>query len=267
MGFFSDVGKTLKKAAPFMAAPLTGGLSLFAAAPGIFGSMAPQINVPGPTSAEQEIMNIQLQELKSLRAEREAIMPLVMQELGIRRTSEGGFEQIPEAELPEALRMERQIQRQTQERQLMALEGRLPISPALTKNLDLQQQQINEGLSRQGAAPGSTPFIQSQRQFGEQRGLLEEEARRGAITQGAGLLASSASILGNVGPQAAQSLFGTSQTRIPTIGASGGLLQPYQFQRQMDMSGNIINAQTRAQLISDIFGLAGTGVGALLGKG
>jgi hypothetical protein len=150
------------------------------------------------------------------------------------------------------------------DQQLKAVRGELPISPALERDISEQRGLVQEDLSRRLGPQyrRSTAGIQTEARFQEGANIAREQARRGVIGQGAGLISGSqAGLVG--GQQARQAgLYGAPQSYYGGIGAGGQALQPYQFQRGLIHQSNLQTAANRAQSRAGLYGLAGAGLGA-----
>jgi hypothetical protein len=77
-----------------------------------------------------------------------------------------------------------QIQQSFHDRTLAALQGKLPIDPALTQTLNDRQRDLTNSLRTQlgTGASTSSPGIETQGRFDLNRMMVEEAARRGDIT-------------------------------------------------------------------------------------
>ena len=106
----------------------------------------------------------------------------------------GEWRQATEAEhvsfMTDTEKQEYAIYKQQLARQQQALEGKLPISPALEREISDWDAQNKEELTRRLGTGymTSTPGIQSENRQQERTGLLREEARRGELTAGSSRL-------------------------------------------------------------------------------
>ena len=157
-------------------------------------------------------------------------------------------------------------------REQQALEGNLPVDPALTQSLDQSEAQLHESLL-QNLGPGyatSTPGIQALAKFDQNKQATLEGARRGDLTmaeqlalgmqggqnQNSGFLASASGGLAGSGAQYGQ-LFGQ---------AAQGYNAPISVldaTRQEQFQANQIGVQNQQSLMTGL----GSGVGSLLGIG
>lgn len=152
-----------------------------------------------------------------------------------------------------------------QERQVRALKGELPVSPALEAEIEKQKSGLIEGLSSR-LGPNwqtSTAGIQTMSEFEKTTGLLREEARRGEIAQGAGQ-----ALAGQEAQQGAalakQTALGNYASRLlPSAGVATAAMQPYQYYAGLQNEAAMSNAQTSAQQQAGLMG----GLGSLAGAG
>lgn len=159
--------------------------------------------------------------------------------------------------MSEAEKQEYDIAKKIRERELLALEGKLPISPAMTADLERQEKELGTALS-QRLGPGwetSTPGIQQKARFGEQRGLLEEEARRGLISQAEAMGQSRRALESQLKGERAGMYSTYPSSHLQLAGLYGGMMQPYGSARQA-------KAQERAAYYGMLGTLLGSGIGA-----
>jgi len=135
-----------------------------------------------------------------------------------------------------------ELQRALMERELKAIKGELPVSPALERSIGEQKQLLEEQLSAK-LGPNwrqTTPGIQALSEFEKRAEDLREAARRGMMITSANLLTQTAGLSPEAG------LF-------PYYGY---LLRPY---------GEF--GARRAQAVSGLLQMAGLGAGMALGSG
>jgi hypothetical protein len=217
------------------------------------------INVPGPTAQEVELQQMQLNEMRRQNKLNEQFQPFILESLGFKIEGDGSVTKIeqPKDELTQLY----------EERQLQAMKGELPISPAMEKELSQQQSSLMENLS-QRLGPDwqqTTAGQQSMSEFQKRAELLREEARRGQITTGEGLLESRMGFLQGMQQTDLSNLSAFSAPN--SAGAYTSALAPYQMQRQMQFSANQSDAANSTSLLSGLMGMVGTGVGAYAGAG
>jgi len=225
---------------------------------GCFGGGG-DVNVPGPTAEEIELQKMQVEQLKKQNALSEQFQPFILESLGFQIEDDGTVTKL-EKEPDELAQLYEQ-------RQLQALKGELPISPAMEKELAGQQSALQENLATRLGPDWSqtTAGQQSMSEFQKRAELLREEARRGQITTGEGLLESRLGFLQGTQQQGLSNLGAFAS---PTSsGAYQSALQPYQMQRQMQFGAEQINAQNQSGLLSGLMGMVGTGVGSYMGAG
>ena len=174
-----------------------------------------------------------------------------------------------------------QLNRETQNLELKALRGELPVSPGLERELQTQEGQLRTGLS-QRLGPNyelSTPAIQSLGRFNEGAGLLREESRRGLLGTFEGLRSNlRGDIAGDRGfamglPGLRQGLSGQRTSYLSGVpgqyqsNIQSGLagLQPYQFQRGLDYEARAQTAQNRAQRTAGLMQAVGVAIGTYAG--
>ena len=152
-----------------------------------------------------------------------------------------------------------------QERQIKALKGELPVSPALEAEIEKKKAGLIENLSGR-LGPNwqtSTAGIQTMSEFNKTAGLLREEARRGEIAQGAGQ-----TLAGQEAQQGAalakQTAYGNYANRmLPLTGAATDAMQPYQYYAGLQNQAAQYNAQASAAQQAGLMG----GLGQLAGAG
>lgn len=161
------------------------------------------------------------------------------------------------------------LQKLAYERTKQAYEGTLPISPAMEKELAQQKGITEEGLRRRLGSNWnlSTSGIQSMGDFNTNAELAREEARRGQITSGEGILLARQGFGSGLTQQNYQNYTGYPQS---TLGISSGLVnatQPYLNYANMQNQANIANAQAANQSRSGLMSGLGTMAGLAGGIG
>lgn len=231
------------------------------------------VQAPQPSAEERELQTMQLDLARQEAAQQEALRPFVLQNQGLTQDPETGEIRRLTPEELEAQRTpseQRQfdITRLSQERQQLALEGKLPVSPALEQELQQQQTRLEEGLSRRlgGGFATTTSGQQALAQQQQTAGLLREEARRGQIGQGQGILASRlAGQLGQQGQQFGQ-FQGIGQGSLGLLGGLGQAQQGFQFNRGLQFQAAQQNAQGQQAFLGGL-GRAIGGAGTLFATG
>ncbi|MBU2062332.1 MAG: hypothetical protein KKH44_10850 [Bacteroidetes bacterium] len=152
-----------------------------------------------------------------------------------------------------------------QERQIAALKGNLPVSPALETEIEQQKSALNEDLSRRLGSNWqlSTAGTQAMSEFDTKASLLREEARRGEISTGTGLMLSQFGYM-NANQQAKQQSYDAySQRLMPLFAGYGQAQQPYQQYAGLMSNANIANAQAGASESAGMYGAAGAAIGGI----
>lgn len=208
------------------------------------------VSVPGPTQEERDLQAMQLAELKKQSALQEEFMPFYLESMGYGRNAEGQLYRLePEKD---------ELSELYYDRQLKAMKGELPISPAMEKELTDQRDKTVEALNQRLGSNWNTTTagIQAMSEFDKRAELLREEARRGQISVGEGLLESRLGFLSDL-----------TQRDISNLGNTGSYfmnpsyfqaaLQPYQNQRSMETQASMYNAQNSMSGLSGIMTLGG----------
>ncbi len=221
---------------------------------------SPDVNVPPPppkSETELEMERKQLQLLESQMAEQQKLKPFLYESMGLRENPETGeLERVPE--------QKDELTRLYEERQLQALKGELPVSPALEAELQNEYKKVNEDLTRR-LGPNwqlSTAGQQAMGEFKKRAELLREEARRGQISVGEGLLASRIGLLSDLGQRDYNRLLSVGNRTYPLMSAYQSALSPYQrermLQQQLGFQAAMQSAANKAEMIGDILELGGT---------
>lgn len=230
------------------------------------------VEAPEPSPEERELQTLQLDLARQQAAQQEALQPFILQNQGLTQDPETGeLRRLTPEELEAGRTPGEQrafdITRESQERQLAALRGELPVSPALEQELQQQQTRLEEGLSRRlgGGFATTTAGQQALARQQQTAGVLREEARRGQIGQGQGILASRlAGQLGQQGQQFGQ-FQGIGAGGLGLLGGLGQAQQGFQFNRQLEFQAAQQTQANRANQLAGIGQLVGTVGGAVLG--
>ena len=143
-----------------------------------------KVQAPKPSQEELDLMREQLGILQQTRVETEMLKPFVLQTMGLVEEA-GAYRHMTEEEKLAMMtpneRLSQEALTLTQQRQIAALKGELPVSPALEADIASQEKTLREGLSRRLGTgwETTTPGIQALSEFQKRSGLLREEARRG----------------------------------------------------------------------------------------
>lgn len=226
--------------------------------------MGTKVEAPQPSAQEVQLQKLQLEEAR-LQAEQAAeLRPFLLEKQGLIETEKGLRRLTPEelaARMTPEQRRAQEITQATQERQLAALEGRLPVSPALEADLADQQRLVQEAIARRGQG-GGTLGLRAQSLFNRQANLVREEARKGQLGLGQSLLASQGQLKLARQGQGFNQLQGFGVPGLQRLGAFGQAQQPFQFQRGLEFKAGLQSAQNRARLLGGLGQMAG---GAIVG--
>lgn len=282
---------------------------------------SPKVSVPGPTAAEQELLKAQTSALNQQRdilqqnlKQQQLLQPFLFEQAGVTPiTGPGGeitgFQRAPTdpnvsrlqeletrfleqalGEGDELQPLREQIERGLLERSAAALEGRLPVDPALMETLEQEESTLRDRLRRQ-LGPGfetSTPGIEALGNFEERKGRLLDAARRGDLTlaEGLGIARQSANqqplrnlleMAGGVGGEAfgragesLSRIAGVGGMSLPMAGGFGQLARGFEgplgglrSDRALRAQVNMANAQSQSASMGQLFG----GLGSLAGLG
>lgn len=186
------------------------------------GGGSPQPAAYKRSREEKELDSMQLSDLKRQRKYQEEMEPFELESMGLMRDQATGKivknniktpqqllleknmrlqgmapdgTKLTESQIMEGMteseKMDYGLNRATKQRQLDALGGKLPISPALEAELKDQETQAGEVLNRKLGADWmlSTPGQELMKKMQQKNELVREEARRGDITGLAGITA------------------------------------------------------------------------------
>ncbi len=264
------------------------------------GSGSGEYEAPKPSLTENTLMEEQLGTIRQAKQTYEKLDPLILQSMGL--VAEGGtpghyetkelrdadndrimqqvwvpgtvgnYRKMTQDEILAAMSPTEKgaydILGLQQERQIKALKGELPVSPALEAEIEKQKTGLVENLAGR-LGPNwqtTTAGIQTMSEFNKNASLLREEARRSEIAQGAGqtLAGQEAQQGAALGKQAQYNTYG--QQLFPLLGAQSAAQQPYQYysglQNQANAANATASAQQQAGLMSGLGSLAGAGISA-----
>jgi len=233
------------------------------------GGSSTTVEAPKPTPEEIALQKAQLVVLNKQQMDTSKMEPYILSGMGLKQDENGNYVRMTEAERYAAMTPLEQVQydvtKQQQNRLLKAYAGELPVSPALEKSLSDEQRKMAEALS-QRLGPNwmeTTPGQQAMSTFQQRANLLREEARRGEMTTGQGLLMTNLGYLGNT---QAQDVSQAAQFPTRTSGlfqGYGQAQQPYQYYAGLKLNADIQNAQNAAASQAGLLG----GIGSLFGAG
>ena len=237
-------------------------------------SDAPQFPEQSPqaaaaSAAQSDLLGTQTALLKNQLGLQNLLAPVLYQQLGLTPTKDEngqitGFTQSQDAAKTTQLLQENQ--RATLGRELDAIQGKLPIDPQLTQELDRQEAQLHSSLQR-SLGPDyatSTPGQQALQDFQQRRANIVESAAQGQITSAAQLAsAATGSAVANnnsVDSQIATAL-GISQAPLTGISMFSPIVQGNQGIVSADNNVRSQKYQGAVQAQGDFFG----GIGSLIG--
>ena len=175
-----------------------------------FDNLDPRI-FKRPRLLQKAMLIKQFQEMQRMENKYAELEPFLLEAIGFRKDEEGNFVKMTDEERYERMSDLEKLQydnaKLLAEREKMALEGKLPISPAMEENL-AQQRSDMEGILSQKLGTDwqtTTAGIQAMGEFDRNAELMREEARRGMISEGVGLnLAQSGFLSGLTGQKQGQ---------------------------------------------------------------
>lgn len=228
---------------------------------------APKTNVNFPDRSPEEaallreqtdILRKQEARLSESLRQQDLLQPLLFGELGIQaiKDASGNIVGYEKAALTPEQQQQQQIESKLRERTLAALEGNLPVDPALERSLTEGRATLGETLLRQ-LGPGyetSTPGIQALAEFNKRAEELRFGARTGALSLSEQLsgareardLQRDALTFGNI--------MGTTNARLPFIQTGAGIgsafsgpLSNFLQNRGLNLQANVASASNALQ--------------------
>lgn len=245
---------------------------------------APKISVPAASASEQALQKAQADMLrqqqdilKSQQAQQKILLPFLAQQSGfkVQLDKNGNLTGITEIDDP-LKQQAKTLQGLEQQRAIDALQGNLPVDPALEQQLGSQEQTLRERLQRQFGSGYETSTAGSQTlgQFFNSAEGLRSEARSGQLTLAEQLGMARQGLGLDTQAQGLNTLSGaTTGTPLSLFQGYGALSQgygnaqvPYMQQRQMQFNANSQNAQNSMAAMQGWGQLAGTMFGAWMGS-
>lgn len=220
-----------------------------------------KVKVPGPTPEERSLQRQQLEILRQQRAEQEMLRPFILSQMGltmedgrIRRLTEQ--ERLARMTTPERLAYENMLKQM--ERNRLALEGKLPLSVGTIQRKEEEFRQLMERLDRAGAT--GTVRERALDLFHRRWAAIEDAERRGELNAGTAAALQRLGVATDIGNRRYLQLqnFGLPSLRL--FGSYMSALQPYQYQRGLQLQAGMQTAANRAGIISSAMqglGLAG----------
>ena len=232
---------------------------------------------PPPTAEERELMQTQIdlarqqievgeQQLgfaETAFEQQRAFGAFLLGQQGFEFNEQGEIVEVEDSRVGE-------IRRLTEERQLAALRGELPVDPGLERNIVEAEEELRGQLAQQ-LGPGfetSSAGIEALSNLRQRAEEIRANVRRGEITTGEALRQSQAGALA----QAGGAVIGAPTTAVGTLSAvqrgfaqaAGTFQLPLNVlgtQRERQFQTNLANAQLRQQRQANIAAGVGTAVG------
>lgn len=175
-----------------------------------FDNLDPKI-YKKPRLLQKAMLIKQFQEMQQMENKYAELEPFLMEAIGFRKDEEGNFVKMTDQERYDSMSELEKAQydnaKLLADREKMALEGTLPISPGMEENLAEQRSQLENTLSQRLGSDWQTTTagIQAMGEFDRNAELMREEARRGMISEGTQLnLAQSGFLSGLTGQKQGQ---------------------------------------------------------------
>lgn len=244
---------------------------------------SPDVHVPGPSGAEKRLAREQAQMLRLQREtilrqqqQQAVLLPVIAQEFGynVSTDPEGNITHIEAMDDPRQEQRDR-IESLLLERQERALEGELPVDPALERNIGQQERELRSRL-RDQLGPGfetSSPAIETLNDFFGVAEGLRHGARTGELSLAQQLSLSREQQemmrrdfrLGNVQQFGVQNPMGFASAMGNTAQGFGQALvqHPMRQWRQLRTQANLAEAEFDMQRQAGIGQMVGAGIGAL----
>ncbi len=212
----------------------------------------------------------QMEMARQNQAMQAKMMPFMLESMGYQTDpTTGEISRIPVQEQEPD-----ELSKQLYENALAASRGELPVSAGVTGTIGKQRQKLQEDLSRRlgSSYADTTPGIQSLQEFDKNAEMLKSDVQRGLMTDTQAMTNAREGLMAGLGRQDMgdiQSLLGGQPFGLQAPGQSGaqrfsmasgipgmfgnvsagygGLLQPYQAQRGMEMQGGLANASNQMQ--------------------
>lgn len=243
----------------------------------------PEIEAPKPSRAENklrdkqaDLLKLQTQIVKKGFKQQQQLIPFMAKQAGykIQFDKKGNIKGVKKKPELKALdKQDAEIRKLLNERSLAALKGELPVDPVLERELESHEETLRQRLRGQFGAgyETSTPGIQTLDEFFRSAEGLRYNARRGELTLAEQLG------LARRESDASETTSALNILRAGTIGdplnfasaagvnaaGYGAAQQPYQFDRSMQFSANVQNAQNQMSFMGGLGSLAGTAFGAI----
>ena len=226
------------------------------------------VSYPAPSAQETELVQLQLEHLKKMGKDAEALRPYLLSGMGFKEVG-GKLTKMTEDEYYESLsgldQKAYEVAMASAERSLKAYAGELDLSPALEKSLSQRKTDLTETLSRNLGSgwQGTTAGIQAMAQFDETSNLIREEVRSGIISNEGAMSLASLDYMSGIGDVSMSQFPGQQSGGM--FSAAGGMADRYSRERQSQHQAALYSQQMKNQrsagLMSGIGGLVGAGMG------
>ena len=244
--------------------------------------MGPEVEFPEPTAEEKALQKEQTELLRQQRdvlsrqiREQNLLAPFLFKEAGVTPIigPDGEITAFEEIDDP-TKQLGKDIELKFLERTRDALEGNLPVSPALERDLATLEETEMERL-RRNLGPGfetSTPGQEGLRNLNESTTSLRDAARRGDLTLAEQLSESRSAINRSKSDTFFNQIFGQNANQLAIAGGTGNAaagfnapLRTLFAEREGQYQGRAANAAAKSQFLSDVIGGFATLGGAAIG--
>jgi len=229
------------------------------------------VNVPGPTAEQIELQRMELEMLRKQQQEEAMLAPLLYEKMGYKYTPVGEvnpdnarIEKMTDEEyyntLSEMEKAQYDINKALAERQQLALQGKLPVSPQALAEWDAKETELRNKLS----AHMGDMYDQSEawKNFQTAKANFIEEAQRGQISTGEQLMLAGTGAFNQALANASTQPLSIAGRSAGTVGLMNNAINQYNAQRQMALQAAIANAQSKAQSAAGFGSLLGSLIGA-----
>lgn len=223
------------------------------------------VNVPGPTTEETQLRQMEMDQIKQSQAESAMMKPYLYQMAGVKEV-DGKIVPMTEAEQLAGMTTLQQTQygaaKLQSDQYTKALKGELPLSQAVEGEITKQKTDLESYMSRK-LGPNwkqSTPGIQALAEFDKKSNALREEQQYGKITSASAMNIAQQDYLNQMMGRSANAATSPLQMNQGLFGMYGQALQPYAQDRSMQLQANMQNAKSGDAMAGAVGGLLGTGL-------
>jgi hypothetical protein len=223
------------------------------------------VSVPGPTPEETQYQQMQMEDIKTQRAQSAMLKPYLYQMAGVKEV-DGKIVPMTEEEqlsgMTAAQKSQYDVSKLQNDQYSKALKGELPLSQAVEGEIAKQRSELESYMSRK-LGPNwkqSTPGIQSLAEFDKKTNALREEQQYGKLSSAGAMNIQQNEYMNQMMGRSAQGVTSPLQMNQGLFGMYGQAMQPYQQQRAMQFQGNQANAQNSSEMMSGLGSLLGTGI-------